>query len=134
MKSTTVPGLRYRDASAAIAWLCSAFGFEVFMRVPEDGDFVVHARLVLENNMIMLASADREEAIEKLLVLPKDAGGVTQLNLLYVNDPDAIYRKALAANARIIDAIYDFEFGGRMFSCQDPEGYVWVFSSHDHWG
>ena len=34
----------------------------------------------------------------------------------------------------VIDAIYDFEFGGRMFSCQDPEGYVWVFSSHDHWG
>lgn len=134
MKSATVPGLRYRDAPAAIDWLCKAFGFDVFMRVPEEGKIVVHARLVLEDNMIMIASARREGAIEALLVTPKDAGGATQLNLLYVDDPDAIYQKTLAANAIIIEPIDDFEFGGRMFSCQDPEEYVWVFSSHDHWG
>ena len=32
--STVIPALRYRDAPAAIAWLCRAFGFEQHLVVP----------------------------------------------------------------------------------------------------
>ena len=38
VKGTVVPTLRYRDVPAAIAWLCTAFGFEKQMAVvSEDG-------------------------------------------------------------------------------------------------
>ncbi len=37
-KATLIPVLRYRDAPAAIEWLCQAFGFEKLLVVPnEDG-------------------------------------------------------------------------------------------------
>ena len=38
------PALRYRNAAAAIDWLCGAFGFERKMVVPADG-----GRIALRN-------------------------------------------------------------------------------------
>ena len=32
--ATVIPTLRYRDAAAAIEWLCTAFGFEKHLVVP----------------------------------------------------------------------------------------------------
>ncbi len=132
MSSTTIPILRYRDAGAAIAWLCRAFGFQVFLRV-DGGPGVEHARLTLEKNMVMLASLGRPGRFEEGFRTPALAGGVTQAVLMTVEDPDRLYESALAAGARIIDPIEDFRFGGRLFSCADLESHVWAFSSGDPW-
>ncbi len=35
-RATVVPCLRYRDAPKAIEWLCSVFGFEKQLVVPND--------------------------------------------------------------------------------------------------
>ena len=40
-----IPALRYRNAKAAIDWLCKAFGFEKTMVVPGEGDSIAHAEL-----------------------------------------------------------------------------------------
>ena len=57
-----VPAMRYRDARAAIEWLCKAFGFEKRLVVPGAADSViVHAQLVFDNGMIMLASMSGKE-------------------------------------------------------------------------
>jgi uncharacterized glyoxalase superfamily protein PhnB len=131
--SATVPILRYRDAPAAIDWLCRMFGFEVFLQVPGEAGRIEHARLVLEGNMIMLASIGRQGRFEGLFRLPAAAGGVTQCVSLFVQDPDRIYRAARAEGAAIVDEIEDFRFGGRIFSCMDPESHLWVLGSHDPW-
>ena len=128
-----VPILRYRDAAAAIDWLGRAFGFEVFLKVPGAEGRIEHARLVLGDSMIMLASIDRAGRFESLFRLPAAAGGVTQCISLFVPDPDGIYRSARAAGAAILDEIADFQFGGRIFTCLDPESHVWVLGSHDPW-
>jgi uncharacterized glyoxalase superfamily protein PhnB len=52
---------------------------------------------------------------------------------MFVSDPDRIFLMAKAAGASIVDEIQDFQFGGRTFSCEDPESHLWVFSSHDPW-
>ena len=109
------------------------FGFEVFLLVPGEGENVVHVRLTLESNMIMLASPGREGDFDARFASPSDINAVTQSILIVVDDPDTVYRDARAAGARIIDEIEDFEFGGRTFSCQDIEGHLWVFTSHDPW-
>lgn len=133
MKSAVVPILRYVDAERAITWLCAAFGFEVFLKVPGAGGRIEHARLVLEDAMIMLASIGREGAFDGRFRSPADVGGVTQCTSMTVSDPDRIFRSANAAGAHIVDSIEDFQFGGRTFSCEDPESHLWVFSSHDPW-
>ena len=37
-KATIIPVLRYRDAPAAIEWLCLTFGFDKHLVVPNDGN------------------------------------------------------------------------------------------------
>ncbi|MCA1713635.1 MAG: glyoxalase, partial [Gammaproteobacteria bacterium] len=56
--ATIIPCLAYRDALAAIDWLCRAFGF-VRHAVYADGEVVHHAQLTFGNGMIMLSSADK---------------------------------------------------------------------------
>jgi uncharacterized glyoxalase superfamily protein PhnB len=133
MNSTTIPILRYRDAERAIAWLCKAFGFEVFLKVPGDNGRIEHARLILETNMIMLASIGREGDIEGSFKPPADVGGVTQSALLVVSQPDQISRTARSAGAKMISEIADSPFGGRLFTCTDIESHVWTFSNGDPW-
>jgi uncharacterized glyoxalase superfamily protein PhnB len=131
MNSTTVPILRYRDAEKAIDWLCTAFGFAVFLKVKGESSRIEHARLTLETNMIMLASIGRTG--EDHFVLPRDVGGVTQSTYMFVTNPDGVYKTAVAAGAKITNDISNSEFGGRLFSCEDIDSHVWVFSDSDLW-
>ena len=63
-KSTVIPGLRYRDAPAAIDWLVRVFGFEKHLVVPGNNGSIEHAQLSLGGGMIMLGSvADTPLAI-----------------------------------------------------------------------
>ena len=39
--ATVIPTMRYRDAPAAIEWLCHAFGFEKHLVVPGENDSIV---------------------------------------------------------------------------------------------
>lgn len=133
MKSSVVPLLRYVEPARAIDWLCAAFGFEVFLRVPGPDGRIVHARLILENGMIMLASLGRGGAFEDHFRAPREAGGVTQCSSMFVRDPARVFARAQAAGARIIDTLQDSQVGGQLFSCEDLEQHVWVFSSHDPW-
>ncbi len=133
MKSTTVPIIRFEDAERAISWLCKAFGFQVFLEVKGETEAIEHARLILEGNMVMLASSGRDGRFEECFKSPSVVRGITQCTSLIVSDPDQIYKTAVAEGAEIIDDIADFEFGGRTFSCRDIESHVWVFTSHDPW-
>ncbi len=131
--ATIIPSMRYRDAPAAIDWLCSAFGFE--RRVVHASDGIVHhAQLTFGNGMIMLSSAGNDGEWAKLMVQPDEIGGrQTQSAAIIVADPDAHYRRATAAGARIVIDIADQDYGGRGYACRDPEGYLWWFGSYDPW-
>jgi uncharacterized glyoxalase superfamily protein PhnB len=56
-KATVIPCLRYRDAPAAIEWLCSTFGFNKQAVYPNSDGTIAHAQLTFGNGMIMLGSA-----------------------------------------------------------------------------
>ena len=52
-----IPTMRYRDAKAAIDWLCRAFGFEQHLVIPGEGGSIAHAELTYRNGMTMVGSA-----------------------------------------------------------------------------
>ena len=60
-KSTVIPALRYRNAPAAIDWLCQVLGFERHAVHEGPGGTVGHAELTLNGGMIMLGSAKDDE-------------------------------------------------------------------------
>lgn len=131
--TTIIPTMRYRDAPAAIEFLCDAFGFEKHLVVPGDNGTIAHAQLTYGNGMIMLGTA-RDDEFGALQKTPGDVGGVgTESPYIIVADPDAHYRRAKKAGAEIVVEIADQEHGGRLYSCRDPEGHLWNFGSYDPW-
>ena len=131
--ATIIPCLRYRDAPAAIDWLCRAFGFERHA-VYAEGDTVHHAQLVFGNGMVMLGSADTASEWGRRIAQPGDIGGLeTQSPCVVVTDVDAHYARAVAAGAELVQDIADQDYGGRGYSCRDPEGHLWWFGSYDPW-
>ncbi len=131
--ATVIPTLRYRDAPAAIDWLCRAFGFEKHLVVPGENNTIAHAQLTFGKGMIMLGSA-RDDAFGRHLNPPHDLGGSgTQGACLIVADADAHYARAVAAGAQIVYDIKDEDYGGRSYSCLDPEGHLWSFGTYDPW-
>ena len=132
-RATGIPAMRYRDAPAAIEWLCEAFGFERHLIVPGENGTIAHAQLSFGNGMVMLGSVVDSE-FGRLMKQPDEIGGAeTQTAYVIVEDPDAHYARAKAAGARIVMEIKDEDYGGRGYSCRDPEGHLWNFGSYDPW-
>jgi uncharacterized glyoxalase superfamily protein PhnB len=131
-RATVVPCLRYEDAAAAIAWLCKAFGFERQLVVPHPDGKIAHAQLTFGNGMVMLGSVLPTE-FDRFIRQPGEVGAETQTPYLIVEDADAHYARAKAAGAEIVIEIRDEDYGGRGYSCRDPEGHLWNFGTYDPW-
>jgi uncharacterized glyoxalase superfamily protein PhnB len=134
-KATVIPVLRYRDAPAAIEWLCQTFGFEKNLVVSNKDGTIAHAQLSFGNGMIMLGSVLKNETeFGRLMKQPDEIGGAaTQSAYVVVNDADAVYVRAKAAGAKIAVEIKDEDYGGRDFSCYDLESHLWSFGTYDPW-
>ena len=133
-KSTVIPGLRYRNAPAAIDWLCNVLGFEKQLVVPGDtSDSVLHAQLKLGGGMIMLGSVNDND-FGRLMTQPEEIGGKeTQCSYVLVEDADVVYERVKASGVDIVMPIKDEEYGGRAFTCRDPEGHIWAVGTYNPW-
>jgi uncharacterized glyoxalase superfamily protein PhnB len=126
-----IPSFSYDDASRAIEFLCTAFGFEKHVVYEGKDRAVEHAQLKLGPNFIMLGSAHADENWPAKT--PRALGGVT--GGMYVvlerdEDVDAHYVRAKAAGAKIIREPESPDYGGRNYSAADSEGYLWSFGSY----
>lgn len=131
--SSLIPCLRYRNAPAAIDWLCKVFGFEKHLVVPDEHGGIAHAQLVLGGGMLMLGSV-ADTAYGRFMKQPDEIGGAeTQSPYLVVPDADAVYARAKASGAKIALDIVDQDYGGRGFSCHDLEGRLWSVGTYDPW-
>ena len=84
--------------------------------------------------MVMLGSSSNDNAHARLSRLPGEIGGVqTQTTYLVVPDADAVHARVLAAGVEIPMPIQDQDYGGRGFSCLDPEQHLWHIGSYDPW-
>lgn len=133
-KSTIIPCLRYRDALAAIDWLCEVFGFEKQAVYTNPDGSVAHAQLTLGGGMLMIGSVVADSEWGKLIRQPDDIGGdETQSPYLVVADADQVYERALKRDAEIVIDIKFEDYGGRGFSCRDLEGRLWSIGTYDPW-
>ncbi|MBV60791.1 MAG: glyoxalase, partial [Nevskiales bacterium] len=61
---------------------------------------------------------------------PDTLGGVSSSLLLYVDDVDAVYQRAINAGATELRAIEDQFWGDRMGTVVDPFGHQWSIATH----
>ncbi len=60
-------------------------------------------------------------------------GAGKQSIYIIVDDADAHHARAKAAGAEIVMEVADQDYGGRLYSCRDPEGHLWNFGTYDPW-
>ena len=132
-RAVIIPSLRYRDARAAIGFLCHAFGFEEKLVVPGEGDSIAHAQLTFDDGMIMLGSSGaHDNEYDRVTRSPEELEGKVSGGVyVVVADVDGHHDRAVAAGAGILIPLVDQDYGGRGYSCRDPEGQVWSFGSYD---
>ena len=126
-------GQRYRDAPAAITWLCDVLGFERHLVVPGPAGTIVHAQLTHGDGMIMLGSFNDNES-QRLLKQPDEIGGAeTRHAYLLVPDADEVHERVKRSGSSIVLELKDQPYGGRGFTCSDPEGHIWNVGTYDPW-
>jgi len=133
-KASIIPALRYRDARAAIDFLCTGFGFARHAVYEGPGNTIAHAQLVLGDSMIMLGSATDEGEYAKWVKPPTARDAVTTQGIyVVVPDCDAHCAQARKAGAVVLRAPENEDYGGRGYTCRDLEGHVWSFGTYDPW-
>ncbi len=127
--------LHYRDAAAAIDWLCSAFGFTLQLKVEGDGGSIVHSELRYGSGLIMVGQEEPQGQARfgQRQISPLTAGGNTQGLMVYVDDVDAHCAQARAHGATIVDEPKVHDYGDaywadRSYGATDVEGHLWWFS------
>jgi uncharacterized glyoxalase superfamily protein PhnB len=127
----------YDDAAKAIDWLCTAFGFEVRLKVEGEGGRIEHSELVFGEALMMIGQAlpvrPGRESWPRFISPRLAGGGNTQMLMLFVDDVDAHCAQARAAGATIADEPKVHDYGGdywadRSYGAIDPEGHMWWFT------
>jgi uncharacterized glyoxalase superfamily protein PhnB len=132
-KSSVICGMRYRNAAAAIEWLCNVLGFARHAVYAGADGSIQHAELTLGGGMIMLGSI-RDNEFGWHMKQPDEIGAAeTRSEYLIVSDADEVYRRVKTAGAEIVIDIKDEGYGGRGFTCRDPEGRIWSVGTYDPW-
>ena len=132
--STVIPALRYRDAPAAIDWLCAALGFTRNAVYDGPDNTIAHAQLIFGSGMIMLGSASNGGPFASHLTLPSEIDlRETQMSTLITSDATALYKQATGAGAVVVMELSDMPYGGKAFAVRDPEGHLWSVGEYDPW-
>jgi uncharacterized glyoxalase superfamily protein PhnB len=116
------PTLRYRDASAAVAFLTGVLGFREGVLSHHDDGTVQHAEMWCGDppGAVLLGSLREGDAF---------ATGRAVLYLVDA-DPDARHAAAVAAGADVVMGLTDQPYGSREFAVADPEGNVWTVGTY----
>lgn len=123
---TVTPYLIVNDAAAAIEFYKKAFGAAELFRFPAPGGKIGHAEVKIGDSHIMLADEFPEMGAQS----PQTIGGSPISLMLYVEDVDAMAKRAVAAGATVTRPVKDQFYGDRSGSFTDPFGHQWHIATH----
>jgi PhnB protein len=124
---TVTPQLTLDNAAKAIDWYKKALGAEEVSRAVGPDGKIMHAELRIGNSLIMLNDAMGGSKDAKAM------GGSPASLWVYVEDCDALFKRAVAAGAQIapgpMGAMADQFWGDRSGTFTDPHGYRWSIAT-----
>lgn len=126
---TVTPRLVVRDGAAAIAFYQEAFGAdEIGERFNGPAGEVIHAEVKIGDSVVMI-SEDSDPAAPARSPDATDRV-VTAIMVLYWEDVDAAWERAIAAGAEVVYPLADQFYGERGGRLRDPFGQQWMMSQH----
>src|ERR1044072_8072884 len=123
---TATPYLIINGAAEAIDFYQKAFGATELFRFPAAEGKIGHAEIKIVDSPIMLA----DEFAEMGYKGPKSLGGSSVSLMIYVDDVDTVFNRAVEAGATVKEAVTDKFYDDRLGTLIDPFGHVWHVSTH----
>lgn len=116
--------LSAREPRRLIDFMVEAFGFTELV-VYGEGDDVAHAELATPGARggVMLGSV--RDGDNRGVAAPGTASAY-----VVVPDTDALFARATAAGARVVQAPFETDYGSRDCALRDPEGGTWFFGTY----
>ena len=124
---TVTPYLIVADAAGALDFYRKAFGATESMRMAGPGGRVMHAEITIGDSTLMLADEFPEMGVRG----PRSYGGTPVSLLLYNEDVDALFDRAVAAGARPVIPPENTPFHTRRARVLDPGGQEWSFGTYE---
>jgi len=113
------PWLTVRDAQKAVDYYQAAFGALELYRLPADDGSLAVVQLSV-GGALFWVQADSNAS-------PSGAGTGAVRMILSVDDPDAVFERAVAAGAAVVAAVHE-DYGWRTGRVTDPFGFDWEMS------
>ena len=123
---TLTPYLAVDDAAKAIEYYARAFGAKERVRMDAPDGKIGHAELEIGDSLVMLSDPFPQASTRS----PSDLGGTSASVFMYVEDVDAVVKKAVAEGATITNEVEDQFWGDRFGTITDPFGHVWAIATH----
>jgi len=123
---SVTPYLLVRGAAKALDWYAQGLGARELMRFPLPSGGIAHAEVMIGDSHVMLA----DEVPDEGFVGPQTLGAAGVSLMLYVDDVDATFARAVAAGATSRRAVVDQFYGDRSGTLVDPFGHVWTIATH----
>src|SRR5215469_10034403 len=119
-RPSLAPMLSVRRGSQAVDFYKAAFGAAELFQI-ESPDGAVVAQLAVGASDFWVS----DESPEYKNFSPQTLGGATTRMILTVDDPDAVFAKAVAAGANEVSPVEDKEYHWRVGRVMDPFGHHW---------
>jgi PhnB protein len=123
---TATPYLIVQGAAQAIDFYKSAFGAKELFRMAGPEGRIGHAEIRIGDSVIMLADESPDMGYRG----PRALGGAAVSTMLYVEDVDDRFNRAVAAGAKVRRPLADQFYGDRSGTIEDPFGHVWTIATH----
>lgn len=123
---SVTPYLIIKGAAEAIEYYKKAFGATELFRMPQPDGKIGHAEIKIGDSPIMLA----DEFPEMNHLGPQSLGGTAVSILLYVDDVDTVFPRAISEGGTEQKPLEDQFYGDRSGTLKDPFGHVWTIATH----
>jgi PhnB protein len=123
---TATPYLIVAGAAEAIDFYKRAFGATELLRMADPHGRVGHAEIKIGDSVIMLADEHPAMGYRG----PRSLGGSSVSILLYLENVDGVFERAIRAGAKAQRAVTDQFYGDRSGTLEDPFGHVWTIATH----
>jgi len=123
---SVTPYLIIKGAAEAIEYYKKSFGATELFRMPAPDGKIGHAEIKIGDSPIMLA----DEHPNLGHVGPQTLGGTSVGIMIYVDDVDTMFKKAISGGGQEIKPLQDQFYGDRSGTLKDPFGHMWTVATH----
>jgi len=123
--NAVIPALAFHGADAAIKWYVNNLGAREKMKFNAPDGTIAHAEITIGDDVVMLSAENLQYNRS-----PQTLKGNSVNLCIYVQDVDAVVKKATSNGAKLLMPVKDEFYGDRSGRIEDPFGYTWIIATH----